>query len=72
MTDCELIQELGGVSVVAKACGVSQPAVSYWVRLGKGIPELRRIQLKTVFPEKAHLIDEPVQAIQPTTTITSD
>lgn len=72
MTDRELIQELGGVSALAKAVGISQPAISYWVR--KGIPELRRIQLKVVFPEKAHIIDakEPVQAIQPTTTITSD
>lgn len=70
MTDREIIKELGGMSAVAKACGISQPACSYWVR--KGIPKLRRIQLKTLFPEKAHLLDEPVQVIQPTTTITSD
>ena len=68
MTDREIIKELGGVSSVAKAIGVSQPAISYWVR--KGIPELRRIQLKVVFPEKAHLFD--VQTVQHTTTITSD
>ena len=68
MTDREIIKELGGVSSVAKIIGVSQPAISYWVR--KGIPELRRIQLKVVFPEKAHLFD--VQTVQPTTTITSD
>jgi predicted transcriptional regulator len=68
MTDREIIKELGGVSSVAKVIGVSQPAISYWVR--KGIPELRRIQLKVVFPEKAHLLD--VQTVQPTTTITSD
>ena len=81
MTDRELIQELGGISAVAKAVGISQPALSYWCR--KGIPELRRIQLKTVFPEKADLIDQAqavqqkagainVQTVQPTTTITSD
>ena len=70
MTAKEIIKELGGVSVVAKACGISQPACSYWVR--KGIPPLRKIQLKTLFPEKAHLIDEPVQTVQSTTTITSD
>lgn len=81
MTDRELIKELGGVTAVAKACGISQPGISYWLR--KGIPELRRIQLKAVFPDKADLIDQAqavqqkagainVQAVQPTTTITSD
>lgn len=68
MTDREIIKELGGVSGVAKAVGISQPGVSYWCR--KGIPKLRRIQLKVVFPEKSHLLD--VQTVQPTTTITSD
>ena len=68
MSTKEIIKELGGVAVVAKACGISQPATSYWIR--KGIPELRKIQLKTLFPEKAHLFD--AQTVQPTTTITSD
>ena len=68
MTDRELIQELGGVAKLSKIVGISQPGVSYWAR--KGIPPLRRIQLKTLFPEKAHLFD--VQTVQHTTAITSD
>jgi hypothetical protein len=68
MTSKELIKALGGAKHLAKTCDLSQPAISYWSR--KGIPELRKIQLKTLFPEKAHLFD--VQTVQQAPTPSGD
>lgn len=69
MTDQQIIEELGGVYKLAKTVGISQPAASYWKR--KGIPPLRKIQLKVLFPEKAHLFDE-TRTIQPKAETSGD
>ena len=66
MTDREIIKALGGVASVAKLCGISQPAVTWWNK--NGIPKLRMIQLKHLKPE----FFNEIQAVQPTTTIRSD
>jgi hypothetical protein len=68
MTHNEILDELGGNTAVANLVGIKPPAVAYWRR--KGIPPLRVIQLKTLKPETMAKL-ETVQAVQPTTTITS-
>lgn len=58
MTDNEIIDAFGGSAALARLVGVKSPSVSYWRR--KGIPELRKLQLKTLRPE---LFDD-VQTVQ--------
>jgi len=47
MTINEKIMKLG-VSRVAAECGVTQPAVSMWIK--RGVPDVRLTQLKTLWP----------------------
>ncbi|WP_455016702.1 Cro/CI family transcriptional regulator [Kingella oralis] len=44
------IQVFGGVSEVAKVCGITRSAVSQWKR--NGIPKAQMNFLKTKFPRK--------------------
>lgn len=44
-----VIDRLGGVSAVAKLCGIKQPSVSGWKR--HGIPQAREQYLRLLRPE---------------------
>lgn len=48
-SDTEVIEQLGGVSAVARLCQVSRAAVSQWKT--DGIPQARRMYLEVVRPE---------------------
>jgi hypothetical protein len=45
-----IIDKLGSNNKIAAKIGVSAAAISYWRE--NGIPELRLIQLKVLFPEE--------------------
>jgi hypothetical protein len=44
-----VITQLGGVSAVARLCGIKQPSVSGWKR--HGIPQAREQYLRLLRPE---------------------
>jgi hypothetical protein len=48
-TDSQIIDALGGTSVVAKLCDVEKQAVSNWRK--EGIPKARRMYLQAVRPD---------------------
>lgn len=47
--DNDIIDKIGSNNVIAKHLSVSAAAISYWRK--NGIPELRMIQLKVLFPK---------------------
>lgn len=49
MTDSEIIDLLGGTSVVAEMLGIKPPSVSEW--RSTGIPETRKHTLSLMFPK---------------------
>lgn len=51
MDTYECIQRLGGVSAVAKICGVKPPSVSGWIQRGR-IPVARCIELEIASGKK--------------------
>lgn len=68
MTDREIIEAFGGAAAIARLLNIKPPAIAYWKR--KGIPPLRKIQLKTIKPE---LFNEAnLSAIQPTPKATGN
>jgi len=50
-----VIRSLGGVSAVARLCGIKQPSVSGWKR--HGIPQAREQYLRLLRPEAFKLKD---------------
>lgn len=50
MTDSEIIDSLGGTTVLADVFGINPPSVSEW-RV-KGIPSARKQTLALLFPDK--------------------
>lgn len=48
----ELVSELGGVTQVAAACGVTESAVRHWIRKGR-VPRTAAFLLHTLYPSYA-------------------